>query len=1781
MYYAIKGMRGTQGRRTVLSLFILSVLLGAAFNAGAAGTKEEDFRKAEGTENWESQYDISKLSPGKYNLLIEGRDKAGNVSTAGPFNVYVDPKSDLPVTGISNPTPGIRVGGDLNIVGTCVDDDGVATVEIRIDSGDWMKAEGKDYWSYVLDVSSTADGRHTVSAHGIDVNGVTGEPVSVAFNLDTIKPLVKITSHASGTLVSGTIKLAGTAEDANGIKSLSYSPDNRKTYAELSLRLNQDRTSAEFEVNLDTTRLADGPYVYWFKTEDAMGSVGYTAFLIFADNTGPALDIIKPKPDDKVSGRVAVSGKITERIGIKSFAFEAGEGNTGDIALVPGNPYWIHEFDFTKLKSSSTRVNLTVTDLAGNKTTRQVPINFLDEQARLPVLTLRSPAGGARYAGDVLLSGALRDDAGVKALAYSLDGKPAVTVECRESFAILIEGIAPGKHKIAVHGIDTEDRAGKDIIVEFVSTGQPPKVLLENVTAKKGTLAFRPGVEIARDEGAAITGKIESLCQITAAEFSFNGNTAEKLSPSKSDKPGIWSYTVRVPSSSPFGVVSLAVRATDEYGQTGEAKSVFHVTNYSRRNIEPGVYFEDSRIGSDGTVTLKTDETLWGFFEGEEIQSAVLEPTTAVAVLSWENDRLAVRPAAPGASDPVHIKVTSAKKRVFTSPDYRFAVQDPAQETRILPASIGSGKDTTPFYPGMRAVLGASPVITGTAVVPNGVKSADYSIQGKPAQSLSLSRKGEKSVEYSFNLQLPTDLPFAKVSVRISVTDSAGGKTEYSVTFYKTEKEAEGTRDEPGISLADSRIGGSGSLLLAPGESVSGYLNGPAVKEIRIEPASTLVQASSEGNFFTVSAVKEGILANARMRVVNLAGDSFLSDALTFSIDAEKPVISIESPVTGGWTGGRVALKGTVSDANGIRKAEYALSAAPETFLPITPAAGFTIPIDLASQPDGDFGLIVRAEDNAGRSSTLTIWLMKDTKEPVLTLLTPPEEDAVNGTITLVGTAADEGVIERVEFSPDGKTYSPASGTDVFFVDLDLSKLPAGGLAASYRAVDRSGNSAVLTPKLNVQQATDVPEVQIQTPQDGEVLRGDFTISGMVFDDDGVGSISYRIDAAEFVKIEGSNSFSIPVLLKDIADNEHTIEVKAEDVNGVASVVRKSTFKISKAEPLSKLLTPLYTTTSRGIVTLSGESSDKNGIKEVFVSFDNGQTFDRAEGRDKWTYRLNTRILRDGTYSLFVKAVDAYETEGFHTTLLNVDNTEPQITLDTPVDGSAVAESLVLDGRAVDNIELISLKAGLTPLAAEKKNAAPVLYELPRKGIFSFSIDLKATAPGWYNLSLEGTDRAENSAKASRNIYVQDKKSVDRVDILFPVNGETVTGSFTIAGKVQSTTAVTEVGILVDGKPAVTVPVNANGFFSTEMGVGAILEGDHVLEAQYSLPGGLVLKSESRAVAYRAVGPWIRITSHSLGDFINSRPYIKGKAGYALPPFDPADKEAADKAQKELQAHGIERVEVSMDNGRSFFRVDGAEAWQFRLQSQDYPDGEIRLMAKATFVDGVTAMDETILDLDDTPPLVVLLTPREEGRFNTVVNMTGTAHDENGISEVRTVVRTGDKANYEVPAFIQGLYFEGHGLGATTWDLGVGLTFFDDNVKLQGQIGMAPQFDIVTQNEQAFYGWCFGAKLLANIAKLPFNYFLGPDWDFLSLSFALGADFLYVTNTNDFVTYGPAGTIIGGVIGQLEFPIIKNRAMSVLNTYSMYVEYQLWFISSDVDARLNNRFSFGIRLGVF
>jgi hypothetical protein len=199
------------------------------------------------------------------------------------------------------------------------------------------------------------------------------------------------------------------------------------------------------------------------------------------------------------------------------------------------------------------------------------------------------------------------------------------------------------------------------------------------------------------------------------------------------------------------------------------------------------------------------------------------------------------------------------------------------------------------------------------------------------------------------------------------------------------------------------------------------------------------------------------------------------------------------------------------------------------------------------------------------------------------------------------------------------------------------------------------------------------------------------------------------------------------------------------------------------------------------------------------------------------------------------------------------------------------------------------------------------------------------------------------------------------------------------------------------------------------------------------------------------------------------------------------------------------------------------------------------------------------------------VTPEEGRALNGALRVTGTAYDESGLEDVSVMLRKGSKSSHELPQFVQGLYLDMHVLGATTWEIGAGLTFFDDNVRLQAMFGQSP--------EGRFNGTVFGLKLLANVASFPYGHFFGPDWENFSSSIAVGSSFQYFTMTES--TSEQSGLVLGALIAQLELLKVEFPQRNNFKAVSLYVENQLWFISSDIEGGLEDRIAFGLRLNIF
>ena len=416
---------------------------------------------------------------------------------------------------------------------------------------------------------------------------------------------------------------------------------------------------------------------------------------------------------------------------------------------------------------------------------------------------------------------------------------------------------------------------------------------------------------------------------------------------------------------------------------------------------------------------------------------------------------------------------------------------------------------------------------------------------------------------------------------------------------------------------------------------------------------------------------------------------------------------------------------------------------------------------------------------------------------------------------------------------------------------------------------------------------------------------------------------------------------------------------------------------------------------------------------------------------------------------------------------------------------------------------------------------------------------------------------------------------VDSISIVFPVEGERPSARLKIQGQAKVASGAGSVSVLADGAVLGAADPDELGWYSLDLPAGALGDGPHVLKARTSAKDGRIVESPETRIEWSSLGPWVSIDSFPSGKYLSYRPYLRGSAGWTADPPPTGDKKAMEAYAKAAKARDVKAVEISLDDGRTFVPAKGTTHWSFRLETQDYKEGALRVVVRARYADGTTASVEAMYFLDKTPPEVAVLTPSEGGRFNGMLALSGRAYDLNGLQSVGVALRKGDKANYEVPSFIQGLYVDGQVLGGTTWETGLGLTFFGDNVKLQALYGQAPTTDS-SGNQESFYGNVVGAKLIANIFYLPFDSVLGPDWSFLSTSLGLGANFTYFTQTQS-----GGGLLVSSVFGQFEFPKLTLGGSGAFRKFSLYTEYQIWVLSSVVAGGFIPKLSFGARISVF
>jgi hypothetical protein len=1126
--------------------------------------------------------------------------------------------------------------------------------------------------------------------------------------------------------------------------------------------------------------------------------------------------------------------------------------------------------------------------------------------------------------------------------------------------------------------------------------------------------------------------------------------------------------------------------------------------------------------------------------------------------------------------------------------------------------SSGTGKNlsVSPFYTGM--IISPQSKVTMEYII-RAATVASASVKFGDLPAVAVKPSAGKDGVFRANITVPTNLGNGLTKIELRATDRYGkeafieeyifinGTENHQFRWVKENRTSDGQivlRDTDEVLLG-----------LGPAWLMNATLRGSGAANFSVDVDAygrVNLRALREGNFGPLTLVMEDV-------------ESRTSESSSFRIMADlPPVVTLRTSPEGNWVKNTVPIRFNITSNNRLSAVEYSLDMG-GSWTPLLSNAEISSlgspvntevsnTIDLSDVDDGAVTVLLRAASVTGRDGMDSFTVYKDTVIPQAELIIPIAEASVNGTILMGFSIKEAGTLKSVIYNKPASPGSPAVTRQVFHVErwegypprflpviMDSRDMPlANNMVFTFE--DQAGNTSTVDywPFI-IDNEADIPTVEIVLPFDNEVITSDFAVSGVMFDDDEIAKVYWHLDNGQDTEIEAKNSFYIPIMLSWLTDNEHSVTVVAEDIYGVKSAPVTRDFRVSLSEPAAAVTFPTFSDVLKETIVVRGTSFDRNGIEKVEVSLDNGNTYNNANGTTAWDYRFNTKILKDGPHVVFVRVTDKYEISATYSGLVNIDNTPPEITLDSPGDGSTSVGTVNLMGRIDDpNLEEVTIE--FRSLEGENVGADLRSRRLGSTGIIKETLNLMGQRDGLYNIEIVATDKAKNVTRISRNVQLARQSLQNFVEILYPLESENVQGVFNLYGFAGGTDDPQTVILKLDGTDLMVSEVEKGYYrFSLEPEHFGFSSGEHTLTVYSTFGGNTPVLSREQKINYTATGPWVTIDSLNIGEFAYERPYLSGRSGYIWTNEELLmleDKDVEKEIKDAIREKVPVRTEISFDNGKTFIKTSsgmkkGVHSYRYRLETGEMYEGVHYILMRSTMKNGDIAVTRVLVQVDKTPPKIRLITPEPGGRYNNEIAYSASATDDVELTELTYHLRIGDKAAYEIPGFLQGLYFEGiippfikqiwnkapvipFGGGATYFDIGMGLSFFDDNVKVQVQYGIMTQklFEKLGGTEPVRYGGhVFGIKLLAGIYTLQFGPLLGPDWEWLSASFALGANFSLFDLAKQGYTQSGTPTWMSALLLQIEFPKVTIPKRERLRTFSMFTEGQLWFVPTDVDAK--------------
>jgi hypothetical protein len=534
----------------------------------------------------------------------------------------------------------------------------------------------------------------------------------------------------------------------------------------------------------------------------------------------------------------------------------------------------------------------------------------------------------------------------------------------------------------------------------------------------------------------------------------------------------------------------------------------------------------------------------------------------------------------------------------------------------------------------------------------------------------------------------------------------------------------------------------------------------------------------------------------------DLSGKITSSMNISFRVDNNAPVLSIQYPLDGDFMFGNVDLKVNATDVF-LDRVEYDIDGS--GWIPIN------VTLNTSMYGDGDHVISFRAFDRAGHVTQTSSDVIIDNTNPYGAISNPVSAQYLEGVAEFRVVASDAVGVDSVKIEVFGElldmNYNIGSGFFEYRTDTRL--IPDGTYIMNATVKDLSGKEIYLGP-LQFNLDNHYPILVVNELVDGDILEGIHMFNASA-SDTFLHAVEYEVDSTGWVDI------SVPFNSSRYSDGHHQIKIRAVDLSD-KSVEFKFNILIDNEAPICTINSPVEGEFVEGLLTIRVTAFDKVQVDHVNIKVYNIEAripFNAQTGY--YEYTSNTITWGTGEDGIRNVTATVYDLTGKNFTFgpvdFKVDNRPPTININSPQEGGVLSGLFFFD---VENGDVF--KKG-TEYNIDGASWQPV----------SIGWNTNLVPDGLHEVTIRATDQAGHITTEVLYVYVDNH--APEVSLASPTENEFVENTYVFRVAATDEVGITKVIMRVGPETKFMSYNTQSGYYEYMLDTRTLIDGTYSINA--------------------------------------------------------------------------------------------------------------------------------------------------------------------------------------------------------------------------------------------------------------------------------------------------------------------------------------------------------------